>query len=53
VNGKRAELTRNKENPRGTMELNAEVLLGDNRDIVASVQHRKGLNIVRLLMEPR
>jgi hypothetical protein len=32
------------------MELNAEVPLGENRDVVVSV---RGLNIVRLLMEPR
>ena len=41
-----------KVNPSATMELNAEVLLGENRDVVASVQHRKGLNIVRLLRTP-
>jgi hypothetical protein len=37
VNEKIAELTQIKEDPGGILELDAEVLLGDNCDVVAGV----------------
>lgn len=51
VNGKRVEFSRIKQNSISTIDLNAKIILGNNSDIVASIQSCKGLNIVIFAFE--